>query len=337
MKTSLGFVLGCISVCACASLGACKSSSSTNGGGVGGSSSGGSSSRGGEGTADSGGGNGLSSSGGSSSGGSSSGRSSSSGSPDGSSGSDGGGGGQMAYIGEIGAIMASADGNSSWNGAAGFVATPDGGGGSTCTGTQSGNCCYVPAGSGTAETPSYVSAGVIVVKDGSNTIATMSPSTQGSIVNAYDATSQQDQTYRWAGGDTLSFAAAGGTVNAFSGTVVAPGLMQGIAPPLGTMMGTMVRSTSDFTLTWEPGTVSGATSSIYIGAANGGMPDGSIHCNGMDSDGSITVPQALLARFSGGDALQIVLTRLVSTAMTTGNVSVLIAVSAETLGLAQLQ
>jgi hypothetical protein len=57
----------------------------------------------------------------------------------------------------------------------------------------------------------------------------------------------------------------------------------------------------------------------------------------MDSAGSITVPQALLANMTTGDALQIVLTRLVSSTVTMGNVNVIIGVSAETLGAGQLQ
>jgi hypothetical protein len=243
----------------------------------------------------------------------------------------------MSYVGEIGAIMGSVAGSSSWNGAAGFSAKPDAGGGSPCKGTQSGHCCYTPQGSAAGSTPTYVSAGDIVIKDGSNTIATMSPTTEGGIMNIYITTSQHDSTFQWAGGDTLNFAAAGGTVNAFSGSVVAPALMQNISPALSTTAPTMVSASSDFTVTWMPGGTSGAASSIFVGAMNGNTPDGSIYCNGMDSDGSITVPQALLANIATGDALQIVLTRVMTNIVTTGNVSVIIGVSAETLGAGKLQ
>jgi len=233
--------------------------------------------------------------------------------------------------------MGSAGGNSVWNGAAGFLATPDAGAASTCKGTQSGNCCYMPSGSGTGNTVTYVSAGDIVVKDGNIAIATMSPSTQGGVMDVYATSSQQDSTYKWAGGDTLSFTAAGGTVNAFSGTVVAPGLMQNITPALSTTTPTMVSASSDFTVTWTPAGTSGAASSIFVGATKNSTPDGSISCNGMDSAGTITVPQALLANMTSGDGLQIVLTRLVSSTLTAGNVKVAIGVSAETLGAGQLQ
>jgi hypothetical protein len=183
----------------------------------------------------------------------------------------------------------------------------------------------------------YVSAGDIVVKDGSTTIATMSPTTQGSIMNVYGANIMQDPGYKWAGGDTLSFTAAGATVSAFSGSVVAPGLMQNISPALSTTTPTMVPSNADFTVTWAPDGTSATASSIFVGGVKGNAPDGSIYCNGMDSAGTITVPQALLANLTGADSLQIVLSRLASSTVSTGNVKVIIAVSAETAGAGKLQ
>jgi hypothetical protein len=234
--------------------------------------------------------------------------------------------------------MGSAGGNTVWNAAAGFSAAVDAGGGATCKGTQSGACCYTPpSGSSTGSTLTFVSAGDIVVKDGSNAIATMSASTQGGVMDVYATNSQQTSTFKWAGGDTLTFTAAGGTVNAFSGTVVAPDLMQNITPILSTMTPTMVPAGSDFTVGWTAGTTSGVASSLFVGALKGMTPDGSIYCNGMDSVGSITVPQALLANITSGDDLQIVVTRLVSNTVKAGNVTVLIGVSAETLGAGKLQ
>jgi len=183
----------------------------------------------------------------------------------------------------------------------------------------------------------FVSAGNIVINDGSSTIATMSPGTQGGVMNVYAANSQQDSMLKWAGGDTLTFAAAGGSVNAFSGTVVAPGLMQNITPILSTTTATTVPASSDFTVGWTAGTTSGVAASVFVGAMKGMTADGSIYCNGMDSDGSITVPKALLANIASGDDLQIVVTRLASNTVTAGNVTVLIGVSAETLGVGKLQ
>lgn len=330
-------VLGCLSIGAYASLGACTSSSGTNGSGDRGASSGGSRSVADSGSSSSGGG-GVdgSSSGGSSGVGSSSGGASSSGSAsDGSSGSDSGG--SKPYSGVIGAIMGSAAGQSSWSGAAAFAATPDAGEASTCQGTQSGSCCYMAPGSSAGNTPTYVSAGDLVVKDGSNTIATMSPGTQNGAINVYGTSSQQGSTFKWAGGDTLSFTAAGGTVDAFSGTVVAPGLMQNIDPALGTTMPTMIPIGSDFTVSWTPGGTSGVGCSIYLSATKSSTPDGSITCTGMDSAGTLTVPQALLAKMTTGDTLQIVLTRITSSLVTTGNANVVIGVAAETLAAGQLQ
>jgi len=49
------------------------------------------------------------------------------------------------------------------------------------------------------------------------------------------------------------------------------------------------------------------------------------------------VPKALLANIASGDDLQIVVTRLASNTVTAGNVTVLIGVSAETLGVGKLQ
>jgi hypothetical protein len=195
----------------------------------------------------------------------------------------------------------------------------------------------MPPGSSTTNTLSFVSAGNIVVKDGSTTIATISPSTQGSVMNAYVENSQQSSTFKWAGGDTLSFTASGGTVNAFSGSVVAPPLMQMITPIFDPMTATNVPASSDFTVGWMAGTTQGAMASLFMAAMKGSTPDGSIFCNGMDSAGTITVPQVLLAKMTNGDALQIVLTRLVSTTVSAGNVNVIIGASAETLGAGQLQ
>jgi hypothetical protein len=234
--------------------------------------------------------------------------------------------------------MGSAGGNTIWNAAAGFSAAVDAGGAATCKGTQSGSCCYTPSGgSSSGSTLTYVTAGDIVIKDGSNAIATMSAGTQNGVMNVYTTNSQQDSMFKWAGGDTLTFTAAGGTVNAFSGTVVAPDLMQNITPILSTMTATSVPANSDFTVGWTAGTTSGVASSVFVGAMKGMTPDGSIYCNGMDSAGSITVPQTLLANMTSGDDLQIVVTRLVSTTVKAGNVTVLIGVSAETLGVGKLQ
>ena len=232
--------------------------------------------------------------------------------------------------------MGSAGGTTVWNGAAGFSAAPDAGG-AACKGTQSGGCCYTPpSSSGSGSTLTFVSAGDIVIKDGSNSIVTMSPSTQGGVMDVYSTSSQQAPSFQWSGGDTLTFTASGAAVNAFSGSVVAPALMQDISPAFSTTTPTMVSASSDFTVTWTAGNT-GAASGIFVGAMKGMTGDGSISCNSMDSAGSITVPQALLANLTSGDDLTIVLTRLVSKPVTTGNVSVIIGVSAETLGTGKLQ
>jgi hypothetical protein len=146
-----------------------------------------------------------------------------------------------------------------------------------CGGTVVGSCCYQS--SGTAPTPVY--AGTITVTDGTATLVTLTPPTYAGTATA------------WAPGASLKFTAAAGTVDAFSGTVVAPALFAGVSPPLTAAITVSLKS--DFVLTWTPGKE--ACSEVNFGFSQGaGKPY--IGCVVADAAGTVTVPASLLGMFT---------------------------------------
>ncbi len=194
---------------------------------------------------------------------------------------------------------------------AAFFATPDGGttGGGGCSGTQSGSCCYVPpsqADGGTGGTATAVSAGGITVKDGSNTVATMSPN--GTTYTA--VTNPPTSSLTWNAGDGLAVTAAGDTVHAFSGTVNAVALFAGVTPALSYLTPTAIPRSSDFTVTWTAGT--GGVTVLLSALKNVTQNDGVITCTSSTDTGTMTVPHALLGNLSANDTGTITLARTIS-------------------------
>ena len=219
------------------------------------------------------------------------------------SGSDGGpilGDPRFPYYGHVYAIaQPTGDGGTAYSLGAVFAATPDSGMVGACAGaTIFGSCCSTHANS-SFNGPAY-GAGTITVKDGSKPLSTMTLDSNGLYLD-------MSPTLQWMVGDGLSFSASGGTVHAFAASVVAPGPIEGISPPLENLY---IGQGSDLTITWTPGMLSGVRMVLDVDVINGtGASDGYFVCVEPDSAGAITVPQMLLSQFPANDSASIALFR----------------------------
>ena len=125
-------------------------------------------------------------------------------------------------------------------------------------------------------------AGTITVSDGTSTLGTLAPP-------AYGATSAATSTFTWTPGTALKVASSGGTIDAFSATIVAPGVLNGLMPSFSANIDVSLKS--DLVVSWTASTR--ACSEISFGLSQGaGMPH--IGCVAPDSAGTLTVPAALL-------------------------------------------
>ena len=133
----------------------------------------------------------------------------------------------------------------------------------------------------------------------------------------------------------LSFTATGSTIDAFSATVLVPGVPGGrVQPALTNTNMVMVPQSSDFTLTWTGG-MAGAVDDLFITAVGGG---GTISCYDVpDTTGSVTVASTLLANMTSGAMLIITLYRFVITTANAANATVTIGAGAELIGRGMLQ
>jgi hypothetical protein len=207
-----------------------------------------------------------------------------------------------------------------------FIASLDGGGagdgGIPCAGTQSGSCCYTPPASasdagvsdgGAALTTA--SAGALLVKDGTTSIANISPGTN----NVYSIASTNNPSVTWKPGDTLAVSAAGATVEAFSGNLMTASEFAGVTPVLSTTA-TTIPIASNLTVSWTQGNGSGVT--VFLAALKGTKDDGAITCAAPDSAGTISVPSALLGKFTTGDTGLMTLRRTTTTQVNAPNATV---------------
>jgi hypothetical protein len=155
---------------------------------------------------------------------------------------------------------------------------------SGCTGMMMGDCCYQSS-SGTT-LPTLESAGTITVDDGTTTIGTLLPTD-------YVESSKTTPTFTWMGGDTLNVSATGATVDAFNLSVRAPRLLAAITPALTSPLSVSI--SKDFVVSWKPSTEMCAQ--VEFGFSQGAtLPY--IGCVADDSAGTITVPKALLSKFT---------------------------------------
>jgi len=184
-----------------------------------------------------------------------------------------------------------------------------------------GACCYqppldggsVPGTTGTLEGPP-VSAGTITVTDGNATVASLVAEVQSPT--EYRAT--PSNALHWSPGDQLTFSAPGDVVDAFTGSVTVVDDLVGVTPSLMGTGGLSVSTSADFTITWTPGTTSGAVVQLFIA---GDDVDQAISCYVPDSVGTVTAPKSLLANFASGSTGTINVTRILVATATGGNVT----------------
>ncbi len=205
-----------------------------------------------------------------------------------------------------------------------FVAAGDGGAASVdasatslCAGTVSGSCCYVAAGSLATDggvpdggAVALVSAGTITITDGTAAIAALKPGSNG----GYAIASANNPSVKWQPGDTLTFAASGGVVQAFQGHLVTMQDFSGVTPALSSTA-TNVPIASDFVVKWTPG--NGTTVRLIVAAK-----PGTFTCDASDSAGTVTVPAALLSHLAAGDTGIATLIRGAATPVSDGNATV---------------
>jgi hypothetical protein len=185
-------------------------------------------------------------------------------------------------------------------------------------GTQLGNCCYEPppATTTTGGTPTLVSAGNITVADNGSTLGTLTFASTP-IPGYTPLSSTTTSTLTWASGDSLTVTAAGATVDAFNGTVKAPGLISGVNPALSSTM--TIPLTSSWSVSWTPDTQSGESMIVNL-------LDDTLHsaitCTAQDSAGTVSFPASLLSHFTSTDSARVALSRSAATAPSDGNTAV---------------
>jgi hypothetical protein len=261
---------------------------------------------------------------------------------DGAGGGDGEGGGifSKAYFGSVTAGELPGT-KTTYTITADFIASLDGGGGGDggipCAGTLSGSCCYTPpatasdAGVGDGGvTLTTASAGALLVKDGTTSIANISPGTN----NVYSIASTNNPSVTWKPGDTLAVSAAGAAVQAFSGNLTTATEFAGVTPALGSTAAT-IPIASNLTISWTPGNGQGV--SVFLAAVKGTKDDGAITCAVADSAGTISVPSALLGKFTTGDTGLVSLHRTTASQVSAPNATVEMIGGTTTGGLAKYQ
>ncbi len=216
--------------------------------------------------------------------------------------------------------------------AAAFLALGDAGTiGPACSGMQSGSCCYTPPSSGsdagTTSTGTAIGAGAVTIKDGTTTLATMTPSGTSYTPVSNPPTS----ALTWNSGDSLAVSAAGDAVHAFNGAVTAVGTLLGVSPALSFTTPVVVSRAADFNVTWTSAT---GRIQLTLVALKGTSADGSITCSSTTDTGTMSVPSALLQKFSAADTGIISLSRTISSDASPDNATVTLSSSTSTSGTA---
>jgi hypothetical protein len=165
---------------------------------------------------------------------------------------------------------------------------------SSCSGTQSGSCCYSPAGSDATTT--LFGAGTITLTDKGSQLGQLFYNDAG--YGELNSEVQVERTFFWSAGDTIDVSAAGGAVQAFSGSAVAPAAITGFSPMPGATT-LSVTGANGLNITWTPG--SGSDSFVLFlrdATAN------SITCEVPITAGTLSVPSSLLVHLSGSGFIQ---------------------------------
>jgi hypothetical protein len=161
-------------------------------------------------------------------------------------------------------------------------------------GTLSGSCCLYTGGGpdAGAVAPPPVSAGLLTVTDGITPVATLHFDTG---TNSYPLVMMANP---WGAGDTLTWTADGEVAGTFTGTVTAPGTIQGLNPdPGANPLGVTIPRSADLTILWTPDAL--VTSAKMRVDLSVGMPvefSTLIRCEVADSAGSLVVPMSLLSQ-----------------------------------------
>jgi hypothetical protein len=129
-------------------------------------------------------------------------------------------------------------------------------------------------------------AGTITISAGGTTLGTLTGP-------GYAATNAMMTALTWTPGTMLKVSGSGGTVDAFSATVVAPALLTGVSPSFSAPLTVPLKS--DLVVSWT--SAKEACSEISFGLSQGaGMPH--IGCVVPDSDGTLTVSASLLGKLT---------------------------------------
>jgi hypothetical protein len=140
-------------------------------------------------------------------------------------------------------------------------------------------------------------AGTLTFKDDSKTLASLPYS---SAVGAYETSSVTQMSLTWPAGDTLSVAATGGAIPAFSASIPAPAAITGVTPALSLEKTLTTSDSGAFVVSWTPAADDG-TMTLVLGFDVESHP-GTIGCTAPQSDGTITVPASVVKELTGGAA-----------------------------------
>jgi hypothetical protein len=173
-----------------------------------------------------------------------------------------------------------------------------------------GPCCFVPANPSDA---GATSAGTITVDDNGTLFGTFHFGDGG-----YDHPGDvADPTTRagWMPGDTLQVTAAGATVPAFSGSVVAPAALENVTP---SVYAPTISLSADWTVTWTPSPTTPSMIVFALTAAETAASTDYVKCVLDDAAGTLTVPAALLGHLKPVSFTSITLARTTRTTVGSG-------------------
>ena len=137
-------------------------------------------------------------------------------------------------------------------------------------------------------------------------------------------------------GGKLTVTAAGGTGDAFSGSITMGGRLSGVTPPLGSQDQSLSRS-ADFQVSWTPDAEGGQTVLLSLRQV-GAQSVVACFCEAADQAGTLTVPAELLTLYEGPPAkCDVQLARLRLSTVSRGNATVQLIAEAAVSGTATVE
>jgi hypothetical protein len=171
--------------------------------------------------------------------------------------------------------------------------------------TISGSCCFVAGADAGANPFESVSAGTLSLAVGGTSLASLTYDAQAMQYELFSAVDPPAMT-SWNADDVMHVSAAGGTVQAFAGSVTMPAPLQGLS--VNPNVSPMVSVSTDWTVTWTPG--QGASKVLLTLSGSGDE----IKCVVDEAAGAVTLPAAFLGHFTPGSGANVVLVDAVSVA-----------------------